>query len=77
MHVGEDGLTSSYRRAAGKGRVILWEDIEHLFVRNLFFTPFGFTYFFQGPSEKKDSIDVLNCSISVQRRVVVSWNSNH
>jgi hypothetical protein len=49
MHVAEDGLTFSYRPEAGKGRVIKWDDIECLFVRIFFFTPFCFIYFFAAP----------------------------
>jgi hypothetical protein len=38
MHVDEDGITFSYRPAAGEGRVIKYEDIEFLFVRIFFFS---------------------------------------
>lgn len=46
MHVAKDGLTSSYCHAAGEGRVVLWTDIEHLFVCIFIFTPFCFIYLF-------------------------------
>ena len=49
MHVAEGGLTSSFHRAAGEGQVILWKDIEHLFVCIFFSTQFCFILFFQGP----------------------------
>ena len=50
MHIAEDG-TSSYLPAADNRRVILWGDIEHLFVRKkkFRFILFYLFYFCQGP----------------------------
>jgi hypothetical protein len=76
MHVAEDGLTFSYRPAAGKRRVIKRDDIECLFVRIFFFHSILFYLFFCSPSgcQWLNSIDVHNCSIfcSAMKRLTIT-----